>query len=495
MNHFWPAFVAALFYGFSPYMAGEGMAHLNLIFIPFPPLILCSVYEIFTSHEHRYRWGIALGIFIIFQYMMSSELLATTALITLIALFILAIANPGKIKSALSNAVGPLTLGIFIALLALFYPIWYSLDGPQHLIAPIHIFNNQFHADLLGTIFPTIAQKLYPSNWLTRGTSFLQGNWDENGSYLGIPLLVLLIGIGIRLRKNRWVRFFLIMAIVAWVISLGPYLTIDNHTTSIPLPFDLMSSIPLLNNILSSRIAMYSDLFIALVLALGVEQIYISHIGNRKENESALNKLANLPLERGIDPQVAGKAKNFKLSTKGLLTTMLGLVTVLSLIPAWPDQSPASLPNATSSFFTSKQLDLIPNKAVTLTYPYPIYSYNEAMVWQILSQMRFRLLGGYNLFTIPPGIGSGLPAELFPPQVESALSYFADGITWPLTTPPTDQALSRKILQQFISNNHVQVIIVNTYAQNSEMVLRAFRRAFGSNTYKNSGLAIWILHR
>ena len=277
INHFWPAFVAALFYGFSPYMAGEGMGHLNLIFIPFPPLILCSVYEIFTSHEHRYRWGIALGIFVIFQYMMSSELLATTALITLIALFILAIANPGKIKSASLNAVGPLTLGMLIALLALFYPIWYSLDGPQHLIAPIHVFNNQFHADLLGTIFPTIAQKLYPSNWLTRGTSFLQGNWDENGSYLGIPLLILLVGIGIRLRKNRWVRFSLIMAIVAWVISLGPYLTIDNHTTSIPLPFDLMSSIPLLNNILSSRIAMYSDLFIALILALGVEQIYVSH--------------------------------------------------------------------------------------------------------------------------------------------------------------------------------------------------------------------------
>ena len=46
------AFVAGLLYGFSPYMVGQGVGHLNLVFVPFPPLILMVADELFVRQRH-----------------------------------------------------------------------------------------------------------------------------------------------------------------------------------------------------------------------------------------------------------------------------------------------------------------------------------------------------------------------------------------------------------------------------------------------------------
>ncbi len=487
VNHFWPSFVAGLFYGFSPYIVGEGLGHVNLMFIPFPPLIFCALYEIFTNHEHRYRWGVALSLFIIFQYMMSSEILASTAMISLISLMILAIANPNKIKPALTNAAGPIFISIIISLAVLFYPIWYSIDGPQHLVAPVqNPMSNPFRADLLGVILPTNSQKLYPASWRVRGSSLLQLDLSENGSYLGIPMLILLTTIGIKLWKNRWIRFFLIMSIIAWIISLGPYLTIDSHITSIPLPFDIITSIPIFNNMLPSRISMYSDLFIALTLAFSLNQLYKPKYGYSKIGSTNL-----------LDNNSSRTLSKYRVGKKEWGLTILGIIVFLSLVPGWPYDIPLSTSNIAPSFFTSKQVDEIPNKAIVLTYPYPSPADDEPMVWQLLARMRFRLLGGYSLFTTAQKIVTPQPAELSPPQVQSAFTAFADGPTqtYPILEPPSIQELAPKLLHQFIHNNHVQVIIVNLELQNAPKILFALEQAFGTPNKSTDGLAIWILHK
>ena len=51
-----------LLYGFSPYIVGQGFQHLNLSFVPLPPLIFMALYEVVVDQRSRpRRWGAALG--------------------------------------------------------------------------------------------------------------------------------------------------------------------------------------------------------------------------------------------------------------------------------------------------------------------------------------------------------------------------------------------------------------------------------------------------
>ena len=76
------AFTGGLLYGFSPYIVGQGYGHLNLAFVPLPPLIFLSVIEIFTAQgRHPWRWGGLLGVLVVLQYFISVEILASTLIL------------------------------------------------------------------------------------------------------------------------------------------------------------------------------------------------------------------------------------------------------------------------------------------------------------------------------------------------------------------------------------------------------------------------------
>ncbi len=480
-NKFFPAFFSGLFYGFSPYMASEGAGHLNLIFIPFPPLIFYVLYKMFcTDDTHKYRLAVLLSILVICQYMMSNEILATTAIMALIGLLILAATNPRKAVERFRSNLFPSLTAIGIAIVVLAYPIYYSILGPNHVSAVIQGWNNPFHADLLGTVVPNYGQLLYPASWKNLGTSFT-GDWVENGSYLGIPLLTgLAVGI-YSLRKNKWVQFSTVMALAAWVLSLGPYLTVDNKNYSVPLPFDLFQHVPILNNILASRIAMYSDLFIAILMGFILDSIVQSYqtlgYGKKAYRIFALNK-----------------SSHKKLNVKIMASLVVTGIVLVSLIPNWPYHQPSpENPNSYSKFFTTKDVNAIPYKAVTLTYPYPIVMDNGAMVWQLLAGMRFRLLGGYAIFTIPPGDPSELPAVFSPSGVESAFSYFADQNTFPLNSPPPKSALNE--IKTFVTQNKVQAIIIDKYAPNANLVINSVEASFGLPRITGYGIDLWVIHK
>ena len=56
-----------------------------------------------------------------------------------------------------------------------------------------------------------------------------------------------------------------------------------------------------------------------------------------------------------------------------------------------------------------------------LAYPYPTSFDDDAMLWQALDSMRFRLLGGYALVRGPNGTSSVFPSVLQPSSVEAML--------------------------------------------------------------------------
>ena len=54
--------------------------------------------------------------------------------------------------------------------------------------------------------------------------------------YLGWPLVVVLTAFAIAFRRRRALLFAGVMALISFVLSLGPRLWVNGHETSVPLP-------------------------------------------------------------------------------------------------------------------------------------------------------------------------------------------------------------------------------------------------------------------
>ncbi len=185
------AFLGGLLYGFSPYEIAQGAGHLNLVFVPVPPMILLCLYKLATHRGSASRNGLLLGGLIVAQFFISTEVLADTAVIALIGLVLLAVAGREKWRSYLPHAAIGIGVGGGLAAVLLAYPVWFALAGPASISGPIQLIPQAYRADLLGPIIPTNFQLLAPAQLVHISSNFA-GNPVENGSYLGVPLLLVL---------------------------------------------------------------------------------------------------------------------------------------------------------------------------------------------------------------------------------------------------------------------------------------------------------------
>ena len=177
------------------------------------------------------------------------------------------------------------------------------------------------------------------------------------------------------------------MAIIAFVLSLGPRLRIDGHQTQIGLPFTLFEHLPALNGFQSGRFALFTDMFAAAMFSIGIDELW--------------KRLKTSHLVR-FSPRwsMVGRA------------VVVGVVAVGVTIPLVPSQTKPATPTAVPTLFTSTAVDSIPPGSVVLAYPYPDnVSANtwvpipSVMLYQAVSGMRFKLIGGYGYFPSPTGHG------------------------------------------------------------------------------------------
>jgi hypothetical protein len=140
------AALAGLTYGFSPYMVGQGIGHLNLVFVPLPPLIVGALVKVLSRPRCPLRWGSALAALITAQYFISSEILAMTVAICAAGIAVVTAYCVLKARDSFLRAWRPaisafgVTLGLTAAALA--YPLWYEFVGPAHYVGPAWPINN-----------------------------------------------------------------------------------------------------------------------------------------------------------------------------------------------------------------------------------------------------------------------------------------------------------------------------------------------------------------
>jgi hypothetical protein len=283
------------------------------------------------------------------------------------------------------------------------YGAYLAVAGPHHITGPAQpaAAIAGVSVDPLGLVVPTIDQRFNFGHYGLGDSlvSVRDANWHivfesplENGSYVGPPLLIALVAGAVLLRRKRMALFCAAMGAIALILSLGAHLHVDGRRTGVPLPFDIMTHLPLLSSSVAARWVTYFWLFAALLLALMLDAVYRA---------------------------VSARARFGSLG--GLaVSSVLGIALLLPLVPAWPyAAAPASVP----SWFTTSARAL-PAGSSAVIYPMATSVDDSAMLWQAMANMQFRMPGG---FAVIPGPGGANTFNGQPSALQSALAACQGG--------------------------------------------------------------------
>lgn len=363
----WPAarFAAGLLYGFSPYLVAQGTGHLNLQLVMLPPLVLALADELLVVQRRR-AWvaGLALGLVALAQLLTAQEILASTFVVALAGLVVLVIQQRRRLER---RRVRHATIGLATAAgllsAAAAWPLYVQFFGPGRVLGPVQDAS-PYAADVLGLIVPSAHQLLGLVETASWGV-----NDSENGSYLGLPLVMAVALLAWRHRSVPVVRFAAVLAVVAWVLSLGKRLHFAGTEYDVPLPFEIVSRLPVLRNLAAVRLSLYVVLCAAIVLAVGLDRLHAQGWFGRHRLPAAI----------------------------------LVATSVIPLLPnGWYEYADAKTP----TYFTGGAVKRIPAGAVAFTYPVPRSPTSEPMEWQALAHFRYRSPGGYVITPRADGRGT-----------------------------------------------------------------------------------------
>src|SRR5215472_9344522 len=192
----WPAaFGGGLLFAFGPYVANQAIRHLFLSFVPLVPLFIPILDDWLISRTRTpVRSGVLLGLAAAAQYLISAEILLTSAIIAAVGLAYLALRYRAAVAERISTFVRGVAVAVPVFLLIAGYGIWMLLAGPYRPVGPVHVLSGltRYHADLLSPLYPTGHQLFAPAALASAGNCLPAGATLEDGFYLGFPLLVLL---------------------------------------------------------------------------------------------------------------------------------------------------------------------------------------------------------------------------------------------------------------------------------------------------------------
>jgi hypothetical protein len=264
--------VAGLLFGFSPYLMGEASSHLNLTLVFLVPLLGWLAVAFVQGDFGPRAFVLAAAVALALQISFSTEIAATLTLVSAIVLgfaFLLLPEIRGRLRQLV--AYGACAYGI-AGILVLPYLIHAFGDGavpPARGVIP-------GSADLANVVVPTRSTWLRPpgSDTITR---HFASNGAEQGAYLGVPLLLVLVLAPVMVRgtRRRGAWLLLLAAAASTLLALGPRMRVDGRDISTGV-WTVIERLPAFHDALPIRFDMYTVLFASLSAAL-----LLSQAGNR----------------------------------------------------------------------------------------------------------------------------------------------------------------------------------------------------------------------
>lgn len=389
------AWLGGLFYGFSPFLLNDlSDGHLHLTLIVFPPLIF-AVLDDLLVRQRGSAWsrGLLLGLLVTAQFFTSIELLFMVAVLAVVGVVLLALANPHQVRPRLGRALTGFAVAVVVAGVLLAWPLAVLLFGPRRYTGTVFaIAPESFAVGLQRVLWPRGGSP--PQIWTV---------------YIGIPLL-LLCALACWKVRSGVVRLSAALFVVGLVLGMGESLHWSpSVNTGIPLPDRLIAHSPLLENLAPGRYMLFCDLFVGLILAV------------------ALGWLRDRLAERSW-------AAAFRPGP-GLAAGAVGVLALVSpaLGTNWPYPArPVVIPPV----YRSPELTSLPAGSILLGYPVMNGFKADPMIWQAEEGFGYDMVAGYGFIPSHKAHPYGsLPASPIT-NLFGAAQFGALGPVGPSSPPP-----------------------------------------------------------
>ena len=256
----WPSLAGGYLFGFSSYMLGHQLGHLQLTSIFLVPLVALATLRYVDGSLGPRGLAVALGVLLGVQAWFAAEVLLTTVLALLAGLALAYLVAREK-RPRLRSALWPLTAGGVLAFV-LASPLLATMLaelGQRPTNQPW-----RYPTDLLDLVVPTRTALV---SWGTAGiSSHYYAGTAETGGYLGLPILVI---VALFLRRSWRAppgRFLFLAALLPTVAALGTALYIDGRRV-VALPWALASHVLILHSLLPGRLMVFATLAVSVMVA------------------------------------------------------------------------------------------------------------------------------------------------------------------------------------------------------------------------------------
>jgi hypothetical protein len=433
------AVVGGLVYGFSPAMLAHSH-HPNLILVFLLPWLFVLVDEVVVRQRWSPLWlGVVLGLVAAAQLLIGEELLVATGLLGGLLVVVLALLCPRQVPGHLGRAAAAVAVSLLVFAPLAYLPLKAQLTGPARVRSDITA-EDRGSSDLLAAVTPNRVTAVAPEAVVRFGDRFT----GTRETYLGLPMLLVALGVLVARRESLVVRAGFAMLAICLLLSLGAVLRVGGRPTGVPLPWRAVESVPLLQNMVPARLAIPAALFAGLLLAAAVDGLW----------------------RRG-----------------GWAWQALAVLTALAVLAAVAPPGPfrARSVVATPPFFTGGAVRALPRDGVALVVPFPRKGRaNVAMVWQAEAGMWFKMPGGY---FVGPDPGSRHQAT--PTTTSVILGRIQQGRRPPELTP----ALRRKIARDF-AGWQVASVVLGPMAHREAMD-GFLTELLGRPPATSGGVAVW----
>ncbi len=437
------AYLGGLWCGFCPAMVSHANGHINFVSQFVVPFIVWQVLRL-REPGRVVRGGVLLALLIVLQIFVNEEVLLFTALT--LGVFVAAYAAmawpaaravAGRFAAGLGVAAG--TAGVLLAA-----PLGWQFFGPgSYHGQPFE--PGKYVTDLL-SVGAYARQSLAGNGVIARALSVSP---TEDNTFFGVPLLVMLVVVMVMLRRSAAARALGVAGLVLLVVSMGPQLRVAGHDTGIPLPFGLISHVPVIDLVSVTRFAMVTATVVGVLLAL------------------AIDRAGALPDRRRV-------------------AFWIGLT--VALVPVAPKPLPIVVADPLPPFIADQMWrDYVPADRSLVTVPLPeVTSGRTGMRWVTLSLLDYRTPRGYFMGPAnPPEDETG--SWNAPPRPTSTLLWEVGEYGRPVAVTAADRRAATADLTFW----RAAVVVLVPDARNGDLLRRTVTDLLGEPPREVGGVLLW----
>jgi hypothetical protein len=417
------AFVAGLFYGFSPFiLTNLASSHVDLTFVAIPPLIVICLDELLMRQRRRpVPTGVVLGALVSLQFLIGTEVLVLLVVEAAIGIVLVLLdaarRDPAALRAHAPSAVKGAVAAAVTAIVLLAYPMWLIVAGPAH-------YSGTIHPGLRLSSFGGSTPRFFLPAKPTVHGAFSSAFFRVVGGYQGPVLSAQYFGVGVLIvgvvgivvwRRQRILWLFGLLAVVSLflVTSGGP----------------LLGSLPVLKNVVPDHYVLFGYLAVAVMLGIIVDNTRDAVVALAPRNSA-------VSVSAGSGRRWAGAASGLAVAFVALfppasyLSQGIPFTVQPIVLPTWfrtvaPHLAGDPVVLVLPAPFSATTSKLKWTDASGRSIPLIFSGKQAALTWQALGGQRFSIVGS-------GGLGAGTVHS----GVENAGQNVISRVTFAYAGPP-----------------------------------------------------------